>query len=310
MKAVRVENGRPTLSEVDSPKGDGVVVDVVSSSICGSDLHLMEAGAVEGRIIGHEFAGTTPDGTAVAIEPTIGCGACHYCVDGERRDCETGRLFMGVTVDGGMAEQVIVDPVMLVPLPAGLDVGVAALVEPLAVAAHMVRRLDIEQRERVAIIGAGPIGLATAAVLRDRGVQPVLFARHDHQKAAGEALGAVIGGDDGFDIVIDAVGTTASIAEGVERSKPRGRIGLLGYLWEPASIDVGLCSKQVSIVPAAGYSGVAPDRDFDHAARVLAASADVAEVLVTHRFPLDGVAEGFAAAADRSAGAIKVLFEV
>lgn len=310
MKAVRVQNGQPTLVTVDSPKGEGVLVNIASASICGSDLHLIERGAVEGRIIGHEFAGTTSDGTAVAIEPTIGCGACSYCVDGERRDCEREKSFMGITTDGGMAEQVIVDPMNLVVLPSGLDVGVAALVEPLAVAAHMVRRVGVTDRDRVAVIGAGPIGLATTAILRDRGLVPVLFARHDHQKAAGEALGARLAGDDGFDVVIDAVGTTASIAEGVKRIKPRGRIGLAGYFWEPASVNAALCSKEVSIIPATGYSGVAPDRDFDLAARVLAERPDIAEVMVTHRFPLDGAAEGFAAAANRAAGCIKVLFEV
>jgi threonine dehydrogenase-like Zn-dependent dehydrogenase len=310
MKAVRVENSQPTLVAVDLPKGDGILVDVVSASICGSDFHLIKSGAVEGRIIGHEFAGITSDGTAVAIEPTIGCGVCHYCIAGERMDCEGRRSFLGIRADGGMAEQVRVDPMMLVALPSGLDVGIAALVEPLAVAAHVLRRVHLEEGERVAVIGAGPIGLAVTAMLRDRGVVPMLFARHDHQKAAGEALGACFGGDDGFDVIIDAVGTTASIAEGVERIRPRGRIGLAGTLWEPASLDIGLCSKEVSIVPAAGYSGVAPDRDFDQAARVLAERPDIADVLVTHRFPLDAAAEGFAAAADRAGGAIMVLFVI
>ncbi len=310
MKAVRVENGRPEVVDVDAPRGEGVLVDVASASICGSDLHLIEMGMVEGRIIGHEFAGTTPDGTAVAVEPIIGCGTCHYCISGERKDCEGAQSFMGILTDGGMAEQVIVDPSMLVPLPSGLELGIAALVEPLAVAAHMVRRLQLDGGGRVAVIGGGAIGLAATAVLRDRGIQPALFARHDHQKAAGEALGARLDGGDGFDAVIDAVGTTASIAEAVQRVRPRGRIGLVGTLWDAAELDVGFCMKEASIVAVVAYSGVAPDRDFDLAARVLAERPSIGDVMVTHRFPLDGAAEGFAAAADRAGGAIKVLFDV
>lgn len=298
------------MVDVAAPTGDGVLVDVASASICGSDLHLIEMGMVEGRIIGHEFAGTTADGTPVAVEPLIGCGACRYCRDGERKDCEGSQSFMGILTDGGMAQQVMVDASMLVPLPSGLDVGIAALVEPLAVAAHVVRLLQIRSGERVAIIGAGAIGLATTAVLVARGIQPVLFARHDHQKAAGEALGARLDGEDGFDAVIDAAGTTASIAEGVGRIRPRGRIGLVGTLWDSAQLDVGFCMKEASIVAAVAYSGVAPDRDFDLAARVLAERPEIADVLVTHRFPLDGAAEGFAAAADRAGGAIKVLFDL
>ena len=310
MKAVRVENGQPTVVEVDAPKGEGLLIDIVSASICGSDFHLMKMGAVEGFIIGHEFAGTTPDGTAVAIEPTVGCGACHYCIEGEHRECEGRTSFLGIRADGGMAEQVMVSPMMLIALPSGLDVGIAALVEPLAVGAHVLRRVGLEEGERVAVVGGGPIGLATTAMLRDRGIEPVLFARHDHQKAAGEALGARLVGEDGFDVVIDAVGTTASIAEAVQRIKPRGRIGLVGSLWEPASLSKALCSKEVSIIAAAGYAGVTPDRDFDQAARVLAERPDIADVLVTHRFPLDGAVEAFATAEDRASGSIKVLFEV
>ncbi len=316
MKAVRVENGQPTVVDVAPPAGDGVLVNVASASICGSDFHLMEMGVLEGLVIGHELAGTTADGSAVAIDPAISCGVCHSCADGERRDCDGSKSFMGIRANGGMAEQVLVDPAMLVPLPSGLDVGISALVEPLAVAAHAVRRVGILESDRVAVIGAGPIGLAVTAVLRNLGAAPVLFARHDHQKAAGEALGASLGGTggagntDGFDVVIDAVGTTASIAEGVERLKPRGRIGLAGTLWKPASIDIAVCSKEISIIPAAGYSGVAPNRDFDHAARVLAENPSIATTLISHRFPLDGAVEGFVAAADRSGGAIKVLFEI
>ncbi len=318
MKAVRVENGRPTLADVEAPTGDGVVVDIVSASICGSDLHLIAMGAVEGRVIGHEFAGTTPDGTAVAIEPTIGCGACAYCSDGSRFDCQTDGDLMGIGVDGGMAEQVIAHPSMLVPLPTGLDVGIAALVEPLAVAAHVVRRVTITPGERIAIVGAGPIGLATAAILRGHGVVPVLIARHDHQRSAGERLGARVVGDtgsesgdsDGFDVVIDAVGTSASIEECVRRLRPRGRVGLVGYPWQSTILPPAICSKEVSIIPAMAYNGVAPERDFDHAARALAERPDIADVLITHRLPLDAVTEGFAAAADRAGGTIKVLFDV
>lgn len=310
MKAVRIEDGRPTVVDIDSPKGEGVLVNIVSSSICSSDFHLIDVGAVEGRIIGHEFAGTTPDGTAVAVEPMIGCGVCRYCVEGERRECEGESSFMGVRSDGGMAEQVIVDPAMLVRLPSGLDVGIAALVEPLAVAAHLLRRVALLDGERVGVIGAGTMGLATVAVLRGRGVEPALFARYDHQKVAGEKLGASLVGEDGFDVIIDAVGTTASMTEGVQRVRPRGRIGLVGTLWEPVVLDIRLSGKEVSIISSAGYSGVAPDRDFDLAARVLAERPDIADAVVTHRFPLDAAVEGFAVAADRASGAIKVMFDV
>ena len=69
MKAIMVVDKQPVLVDAPEPNGDGVKVKVVSSSICGSDIHLMAQGALGNHIIGHEFAGITPDGKAVAVEP-------------------------------------------------------------------------------------------------------------------------------------------------------------------------------------------------------------------------------------------------
>ena len=71
MKAVRIDAGKPKLVEIEQPLGDGVLVKVGSVSICGSDLHMIEQGWVEGAILGHEFAGTTPDGKPVAVEQRL-----------------------------------------------------------------------------------------------------------------------------------------------------------------------------------------------------------------------------------------------
>ena len=73
MKAIRISAGKPELIDTAKPAGSDVLVRVASSSICGSDLHLINLGWAEGTIMGHEFAGYTPDGTAVAVEPVVGC---------------------------------------------------------------------------------------------------------------------------------------------------------------------------------------------------------------------------------------------
>lgn len=310
MKAVRIESGKPQWVDVPVPEGEGVRVDVVSSSICGSDLHMMKAGMVEGIVLGHEFAGTTPDGTAVAVEPLVSCGECLACGAGDRPHCEAGTAIIGVGLQGGMAESVIVPEASLVKLPAGADVRTASLVEPLAVAANGVDRARVAPDDRVLVIGAGPIGLAVAAVLQSRGIKADIGARHPHQQASAERLGASLDVGDGYDVVMDAVGTTASIADAVARLRPHGRIGLVGTPWEPAAINMGACMKEVEILTAVMYGGVAPNRAFDEAARIVATNAEVAAAMISHRFPLEAAGEAFAAAADRAAGAIKVVFDV
>jgi threonine dehydrogenase-like Zn-dependent dehydrogenase len=86
---------------------------------------------------------------------------------------------------------------------------------------------------------------------------------------------------------------------------------LLGTYWEGGVELAGqaLCMKELDLVPASMYGRVGPSRDFDVAASIMAARPELAEVLITHRFPLDAAADAFATARDRAAGAIKVVLE-
>ena len=118
MRAVRIVDGTPTLETLAGPKGDGVRVKVVSSSICGSDLHLLDGGIAEGMILGHEFCGIAPDGTPVAVEPMAGCDSCWACDEGYLSFCSNGAIFYGIGLPGGMADEIIVHPDALVALPA------------------------------------------------------------------------------------------------------------------------------------------------------------------------------------------------
>lgn len=320
---IRIIDGQPTLETVPLvDDGDGVRVKVTAASICGSDLHMIALGMAEGLVLGHEFAGVTPDGTAVAVEPFLTCGSCVQCLDGELLHCESNWQGIGLHVDGGMATEVIVPARTLVPLPSGLDVTLASMVEPLAVALHGVNRASIVDTDGVLVIGAGSVGLAAAAVLRDRGCTFDVVARHPHQQAAAQRLGArhvvpdageVTGG---YDVVVDAVGTTETVAAAVDQLAPRGRLSMLGVFWEPVSISNEMLMKEVTFIPAMTYrgssgpttSGSTDSREFVHAARILADRPDVADIIVTHRFPLDGAAEAFQTAGDRRSGAIKVAF--
>lgn len=310
-KAIRVIDKQPTLVDlprVDEVPADHVRVEIVASSICGSDIHMIEMGIVDGLIVGHEFAGRTADGTAVAIEPVRSCGSCFSCDDGLRMLCADHGLF-GVRMDGGMATEVVVPQSALVKLQSGLDLATASLVEPLAVATHAIRRAAPTDGEKVLVIGAGPIGLCTAAMLQDMGVACDITARHPHQQESASRLGASLDLSDGYHVVIDAVGSSSSIRQAVSLLRPRGRLVMVATFWDPVSINLGMLMKEVDVISAMGYGGTAPDRDFDRAAQALANNPAIADALITHRFPLDGAAEAFATAADRAAGAIKVVFE-
>lgn len=312
VKAIKIIDSKPEFTNCDTPKGDGVLVKVVSSSICGTDLHLMPTGMLEGRIIGHEFAGYTPNGTAVAIEPFHACGGCESCTDGLIAHCNAAEYpaVAGLTLDGGMAESVLVPEASLVELPTGMDVKSANLVETLAVCVRGLQRANVSEKDKVLIIGAGSIGLGSAACLRAWGMNVTVQARHAHQQNAAGALGADMDVTDGYDLVVDAVGNEASLEEAVTRARADGRILLLGNFFEPTPIVPALFQKELNLITSIAYKCAEPERSFVEAARLLSENPHIADAIITHRFPLEGVAEGFAAASDKNSGAIKVAFDV
>lgn len=310
MRAIQIIDGQPQLvhQRLGEADANSVRIKVTASSICGSDLHLIARGWAEGQVLGHEFAGHTPDGTAVAVEPLYGCGDCAYCRDGYLAHCEQGVTLLGVSAAGGMAEYVQVPASTLVPLPSGLAVTDACLVEPLAVAVHGLNRARVRDADRVLVIGAGAIGLAAAAVLQGRGQRFDMAARHPRQQDSAQFFGARLEAGDGYDVVLDAVGSEESLAQAIRCVRPRGRVGILGSFWQPVSLDITCCTKEVALLPSMTYKCRPPQRSFDEAGALLAGNPVIAEHLITHRFPLEGAAEAFATAADRASGAIKVSF--
>jgi threonine dehydrogenase-like Zn-dependent dehydrogenase len=310
MRAIRCPEGKPTVVDLPEPSGEGVVVTVASAGICGSDLHLLNFDLP--ATFGHEFAGTLPDGTPVAVEPIDPCFVCEACIDGNTQLCVRGpSMAFGVGRDGGMAEKVIVPATSIALLPAGVAASNGCLVEPLAVAVHGIRRGNIRGTDRVAVIGGGTIGQTALVVAQQTGAKVDLSARHERQIEAATRLGAGSVDGHGYDIVIEAAGSSSALAEAADRCRPGGTIVLLGSYWDGSVEMPGLAigMKEITIVPAVMYGRVGPSRDIDVAATILAQRPELPEIIVTHRFPLDAAVEAFGVAADRSAGAIKVVLE-
>ena len=282
---------------------------IASSGICGSDLHMLAASYPVSVTVGHEMAGYTEDGTPVAIEPTAPCGRCSYCVRGEYNLCEAGpQVIFGVGQDGGMAEQLIVPERCLVPLPAGLPVENACLIEPLAVAVHGLHLARLSGADRVAVVGAGSVGLCAVAAAKAVTSDVCLFARYDAQKAAGERLGARLQCDGAFDLVVECAGTSEAMARSVQLCKPGATVLMLATYWEGLTLpafEVGL--KQLRLVTATTYCRHGIARDVDIAAALMARNPRIADSIITHRLPLEAAAEAFAIAGNRAQGAIKVV---
>ncbi len=310
MRAVRANGQKIETVEVPAPEGDGVRVRVRSAGICGSDLLMLQRGFLQ-HTIGHEFAGLLDDDTPVAVQPTTPCGDCRLCRRGDYQLCPaTMDSTLGVYRDGGMADEVRVDPGCIVPLPATLPASDACLVEPVAVSVHGIEKAGLRAGMRVGIVGAGSIGLCAGAIARHHGCDADVATRHPAQREAAERLGLGRQLDGSYDMVIDAAGNEQALARAVEHAEPGAQLLLLGFDWERVVLPgTAIAAKELVIRATMTYGHSCVIRDVDAAAALLAQHPEIAEALITHRFGLDEAARAFETASQREQGAIKVVLE-
>jgi threonine dehydrogenase-like Zn-dependent dehydrogenase len=310
MKAVRARSGGVDVVDVDEPPGVGEILQMRATSVCASDLSYIGYGST--NILGHELAGLRSDGTPVVVEAIYGCMACAQCRSGAYNLCPThfGRA-LGMFADGGMVEQFRAPTERHVPLPDGLELRDASIVEPTSVSWHALRLAGAGPGKRVAVVGAGALGLlAVAGALKMGAEQVALEARHPHQQQAGERLGARIGPDGVYDVVIEAAGSQESLARCGQLVGPAGTIAVLGVHNGPVQLNwFDLFHHEARLIPSLGYCAHDGVREMEEAAALLAEQPEIARTVITHRFPLEDAAEAFRVAADRSSGAIRVVIE-
>jgi len=177
-----VEREVPGLAETQ------VLIAIKACSICGGDLHIYKGkhpSAPLPMALGHELAGEVVDigsrvtlvaiGDRVTVEPVIACGKCPPCSRGEYGYCDN-LSFHYRRGQGAMADYFVADQRYVYKLPPHLSYEAGALIEPLAVAVHAVKRAKIGLGDKVAIIGAGPIGLLVSAVCRTAGAQEIIVS--------------------------------------------------------------------------------------------------------------------------------------
>jgi len=297
MRAVRSTEDGIAVVQVPDPSGEGVRVRPRSIGICQTDIHLSRLGALP-QTLGHEFSGVTEDGTPVAIEPLKPCGRCEDCLVGDYHWCERSyAMIAGVGFDGGMADEIILPERCLVPLPAGLPVGDAALCEPLAIHLHSLALARLESRMRVAVVGGGStgFGLLGAAAALWRGCRVDVDTPEDHLLEAAERLGAGIGLSGRYDIVIEGEGSEGSIHRAAKAARPGGTLLLVaGYYTDKTIAVTPFVAKELTVIWGTLYGHHAAGRSFDSAAALLARRPEIATTMISHRFPLDAAAVAFA----------------
>lgn len=308
----------------------GVVVAVTGVGICGTDRKIVDGSiAVEyPRVIGHEIGGvvtTAPSGSGFArgdrvlVDPGITCGVCVQCREGRPNICTRGWL-LGRDRDGGMTGSIVVPSANLHPVPDAVADGSVPVLQVLATCMHAHRTLPIFPGDAVVVLGLGVTGLLHAQIAKLRGADPVIGVSRSPDKLAmaarlGADLTIVADGSeveqvseaiDGADAVIECVGTVDTLATSIRMLRVGGRVCCYGTITGSASTFpwYDLYYKEVSLTNPRS----AEPADFPAAIDAVARGAIEIDPIVTHRFPVDAVADAIAAAGDRTS--LKVVVDV
>ena len=306
---------RFTVDDVADPTpGPGqALVAVQAAGICGTDVH-----ATQGLfpwtpplVMGHEYAGVVQDvgrgvskrliGRAVACEPSYGCGTCPECKEERVSQCPR------CTRVGGFAERVALPVANLHPLPRGLDPVTAAMTEPAACCLAGLEQFRMPKGATVLVIGGGIMGLLTMVLAKRRGARRLILSDPiEERRAMARRVGATVvvdptreplrervlalTGGRGADVVCEAVGKPALVAEALALVRPMGVLQLVGVNPKGSQLPLDLFDLHYREITIHGAFG--RGRSFRRALALMPKLG--VKSLVTARFPLPRIEDAFA----------------
>jgi (R,R)-butanediol dehydrogenase / meso-butanediol dehydrogenase / diacetyl reductase len=327
-RKIEIED-RPT-----APPGYGqVAIEVAYTGICGTDLHIyhgdMDARVGPAAVIGHEMSGRVaavgPEvtgwavGQPVTVMPTRSCGGCAACKRGDSHICHA-MDFLGIDSPGAMQSIWNVPADLVLALPDALPLHHAALVEPVAVAVHDVRRSGLGPDHYAVVVGGGPVGVLIALVAQHAGgrvmlVEPNPFRRSIAGQVGIEAVDPQV--DDvvtlmnertagaGADIAFEVSGSAAGVDTAVDVLTTRGRLVMVAIHTQPRPVNLHrFFWRELELFGARLYQR----DDMVEAIRLVAAGAIPTTQLISGTLPVHAVDAAFAVL-ERGGGVMKVLLD-
>ena len=283
MKSIVIEDVKKfSLKEVEEPtKEDGkVLIKVMKTGICGSDIHYWDLGNPKGLVMGHEYAGIVLDtggredlqiGDRVTALPLSPCGKCAACLKGDINYCpETWLHASGLSLDnpGGLAPLLKVRCDMVFKLPDNMSDEEGALVEPTAVGLHAIKLANISVGDNVLVVGGGIIGLVSAMFAKKSGASKVVITETNIERGK---LAVSLGVADSyinaldeeevknninkFDKVIECSGNSSAVNSALNFVIPSGKVVLVGVSMLPINYQSILhVMKELTVVGAIAYT--------------------------------------------------------
>jgi L-iditol 2-dehydrogenase len=333
-----VEPENVVLEEVEIPDfGDSqVLIKVKRIGICGSDVHAyydkhpyISCPIVQGHEFSGEIAGVGKkapgfsEGDRVTVMPQLVCGECYPCRHGNYHICNDLKV-IGCQADGAAREYIPVDHRLVVNLPAGMSFDHGAMVEPVAVGVHAVKRLGDIGGMNLLVLGAGPIGNLTAQSAKGLGARSVLISdisdyRLRIAKKCGidhsvnvlhENLEARIDeffGPDRADAILECVGIEDTMASAIHLARKGTDIVVVGVFGEKPTLDIGLVQdKELRMIGTLMYQS----QDYQTAIDLIRSMHVDLDPLISRHFPFEDYPKAFAFIEQHQDMTMKVLIDV
>lgn len=301
MKALCFD-GQLSLREVPTPRltPGSALIRVILAGICGTDRQILKGYSGFRGIPGHEFVGEVVEcdagewvGKRVVGEINISCGSCEGCRRGLNRHCSY-RAVMGIIEhEGAFAEFVTLPACNLHEVPANVPDEAAVFTEPLAAAAEILEQLTVPSGTRVAVLGAGRLGLLVAQVLRAAGAQVTVIGRSAGKLEMTRSLGLTTAraGElrpKSFPLVVEATGSPEGLDAALRLVEPRGTVVMKSTFHEPARFDTAkVVVDEITLLGSRCGN-------FQVGLGLLKDGAIQVQPLISRIFPLDQGVEAFA----------------
>lgn len=325
-----------------APKRGEVLVKVTSVGICGSDIpRIYQTGAHRHPLIpGHEFSGVVEEagegassswiGKRVGVFPLIPCKSCLPCREQSYEMCKSYN-YLGSRCNGGFTEYVAVPEWNLLELPKGMEMDAAAMLEPMTVAVHAMRKISVPKDSAIGVIGLGTIGMFLLMFLKEAGFEKIYaIGNKEFQKKNALSLGIGEGNycdakkedtaawlmdhtnGQGADVLFECVGRNETCIQAIETAAPSGQIVFIGNpasdMAFPRNAYWKILRSQLKIYGTwnSSYTGAEED-DWHYVLERAAAGRIRPGRMISHRLPLGRLEEGLLIMRDKKEEYGKIL---
>ena len=314
-----------------------VLVRVKACGICGSDIHGMDGSSGRRQppiVMGHEASGTVAQvgsavtrweaGDRVTFDSMMSCGCCGFCREGKINLCDHRRV-LGVSCGeyrchGAFAEYVVVPQHVIYRLPDALSFEHAALVEPLSVAVHAIRRTPLVLNDTAVVVGTGMVGLLVVQALRAAGCGEIVAVDIDQGRLdlacqLGATLGLRADQDDvlaavqqktegrGADVVMEVVGHTETVKTAVAVVKKGGHVTVVGNLSPTVELPLqSIVTREISLIGTCGSCG-----EYPACLEMMSRGSVQVAPLISNTAPLSEGAQWFDRLSRPDSGLLKVV---